>query len=264
MENTIKTLETTLAEKNAAIRILQSKTSSAPPVNVHNIEEILKMGVVASQPQATPSADNVLNISIHNSPQRKLNQLPSVLATPPQYHSLNLTKKLSHAHHRSLTPSADMFLRHSATATPSAEMLRATPTSAEMHKISAAEMLRGAPPPTQAEMLRATPTSAELHRLSAPAEMLRATPTNIEMLRATPTNIDMLRATPTSVVENMLRATPTNIDMIRASAQEQQIKEILRASPHAHFDLRATPTAAGDKRREPSGTSEAFTHPGPT
>ena len=55
MENTIKTLETTLAEKNAAIRILQSKTSSAPPVNVHNIEEILKMGVAASQPQATPS-----------------------------------------------------------------------------------------------------------------------------------------------------------------------------------------------------------------
>ena len=271
MENTIKTLETTLAEQNAAIRILQSKKNSSA-LNVHNIEEILKMGGVAN-PAATQQqpSDNVLNISIHNSPQRKLNQLPSVLATPPQYHSLNLTKKLSHAHHRSLTPSADMFLRHSATATPTADMIRATPTvdmfratptSAEMHHkmvaaahTPSAEMFRGAPPPaSQADFLRATPTSAELHRLSAPAEMLRATPTNLEMLRATPTNIEMLRATPTSVVENM----------IRASAQEQQIKEILRASPHAHFDLRATPTNVGDKRREPSGTSEAFTHPGPT
>merc|ERR1719225_2455797 len=117
----------------------------------------------------------------------------------------------------------------------------------------AAEKFRGSPPPAHSQALMATPTSTELHRLSAPAEMLRATPTNIEMLRATPTNIEMLRATPTSVVENM----------IRASAQEQQMKEILRASPHAHFDLRATPTQ-GDKRREPSGTSEAFTHPGPT
>ena len=256
MENTIKTLETTLAEQNAAIRILQSKKNSS---NVHNIEEILKMGGVAPNPAQQPS-ENVLNISIHNSPQRKLNQLPSVLATPPQYHSLNLTKKLSHAHHRSLTPSADMFLKHSATATPTAEMLRATP-SAEMFRATptqmahtpAAEMFRGAPPPAHSQALMATPTSTELHRLSAPAEMLRATPTNIEMLRATPTNIEMLRATPTSVVENM----------IRASAQEQQMKEILRASPHAHFDLRATPTQ-GDKRREPSGTSEAFTHPGPT
>merc|ERR1719225_193110 len=104
----------------------------------------------------------------------------------------------------------------------------------------AAEKFRGSPPPAHSQALMATPTSTELHRLSAPAEMLRATPTNIEMLRATPTNIEMLRATPTSVVENMIRA-----------------------SAHAHFDLRATPTQ-GDKRREPSGTSEAFTHPGPT
>merc|ERR1719225_608679 len=82
----------------------------------------------------------------------------------------------------------------------------------------AAEKFRGSPPPAHSQALMATPTSTELHRLSAPTEMLRATPTNIEMLRATPTNIEMLRATP----------------------------------------------AQGDKRREPSGTSEAFTHPGPT
>ena len=46
MENAIKTLETTLAERNAAIRILQSKSqTSNMPMNINNIEESLESEV---------------------------------------------------------------------------------------------------------------------------------------------------------------------------------------------------------------------------
>ena len=208
METAIKTLETSLAERNAAIRILQSKNSATHNMSVNNIDEILaaRMGVAVAGTPVTPSqahavaahaaasaGDNILNIPILNSqtsPHKKQFSMPSVLATPPQYHSLNLSKKLGHAQHRSLTPSADMFLRgsagsqqqqtqHSATeyirsATPSADILRAAPTAEHMARAtpssSNADIIR------TAEILRATPTSAELHRLSTPQTCLRARP----------------------------------------------------------------------------------------
>lgn len=312
METAIKTLETSLAERNAAIRILQSKNSATHNMSVNNIDEILaaRMGVAVAGTPVTPSqahavaahaaaasaGDNILNIPILNSqtsPHKKQFSMPSVLATPPQYHSLNLSKKLGHAQHRSLTPSADMFLRgsagsqqqqtqHSATeyirsATPSADILRAAPTAEHMARAtpssSNADIIR------TAEILRATPTSAELHRLSAPADMLRGAP--IEMLRSTPTH-EMIRSTPT---HEMIRATPTH-EIFRGGNPTQTTavsmataNEMLRQQQLTDHMIRATPTgttpnivASGTgvepthKRREPSGTStgDSFQHPGPT
>lgn len=261
METAIKTLETSLAEREAAIRILQSSKSSN--LNVNNIEEFIAAAKMSmATPQSNPPPEHPFN-----SPHKK-HQLSNVLATPPQYHSLNLSKKLGHAH-RSLTPSAEMFLRGPnpnaefiRSVTPSADILRAAPGNAELLRATPtnAEFLRAA----QNELLRATPTSAELHRLSAPADMLRATPTSIEMLRATPTSIEMLRGTPTSVNAEMLRNTPGS------HPPPASMADILRATPN--FDImRATPSSSNTtveaslKRREPSGTSaDAFQHPGPT
>lgn len=269
METAIKTLETTLAERNAAIRILQSK-NSASNLSVNNLEEIIHQAAKLNSNPNQPNAENILNIPILNSsgpssvsPLKKQFSTPSVLATPPQYHSLNLTKKLAHAN-RSLTPSADMFLRAAGGAntnefirsvTPSADILRtsnaavavaATPTNAELIRAANA-----------AELLRATPTSSEMHRFSAPADILRATPTSIEMFRATPISAELLKN-----ADQMLRANPgaAAAEMLRTSAP-----------PPTHFDImRATPTHesnAVNKRREPSGTSigtDSFQHPGPT
>ena len=225
--------------------------------------------------------------------------MPSVLATPPQYHSLNLSKKLGHAQHRSLTPSADMFLgsqrqqaQHSATeyirsATPSADILRAAPNASEHmgQRATPSSSATNADIMRAAEILRATPTS-DLHRLSAPADMLRGTP--IEMLRGTPTHEifrggnhqntqntptanEMLRQHQQNIADHMMRATPTD-HIMRGTPSDH----LTRATPTDHM-IRATPTGPPNlvpsgglepshKRREPSGTStgDSFQHPGPT
>ena len=297
----MKTLETTLAERNATIRILQSKSSSGS-VNMNNIEELIaatsKLGGVAMAPPPTVAGgptslsaaptpiENILSIPVANSsPHKKQFSTPSILATPPQYHSLNLSKKLgsvqAHAHaHRSLTPSADMFLRSGSGVTPSQheQLLRSvTPSggggSATLVTPSSAEILRAN------EILRATPTSVELHRLSAPADILRATPTSAEFLRATPTSaLEYVRATPTSAerTEQILRSNPELLKALPTSVADM----LSRATPttidhHAHSILRAPPSIAAvgpssvpdhmPKRSEPSGTSEVLLHhPGPT
>ena len=303
METAIKTLETSLAERNAAIRILQSKNSATHNMSVNNIDEILaaRMGVAVAGTPVTPSqahavaahaaasaGDNILNIPILNSqtsPHKKQFSMPSVLATPPQYHSLNLSKKLGHAQHRSLTPSADMFLRgsagsqqqqtqHSATeyirsATPSADILRAAPTAEHMApratpSSSNADIIR------TAEILRATPTSAELHRLSAPADMLRGAP--IEMLRSTPTH-EMIRATPTHEIfrgGNPTQTTAVSMATANEMLRQQQLTDhMIRATPTGttpNIVASGTGVEPTHKRREPSGTStgDSFQHPGPT
>ena len=334
MDTAIKTLETSLAERNAAIRILQSKNSASLNMSVNNIDEILaaRIGVATAGTPATPSHQghqghahilaaaqaqaqqaqaaqaaqehqNILNIPIlnsqHNSPHKKQFSMPSVLATPPQYHSLNLSKKLGHTQHRSLTPSADMFLgsqrqqaQHSATeyirsATPSADILRAAPNAAEHmgQRATPSSSATNADIMRAAEILRATPTS-DLHRLSAPADMLRGTP--IEMLRGTPTHEifrggnhqntqntatanEMLRQHQQNIADHMMRATPTD-HIMRGTPSDH----LTRATPTDHM-IRATPTGPPNlvpsgglepshKRREPSGTStgDSFQHPGPT
>ena len=334
MDTAIKTLETSLAERNAAIRILQSKNSASLNMSVNNIDEILaaRIGVATAGTPATPSHQghqghahilaaaqaqaqqaqaaqaaqehqNILNIPIlnsqHSSPHKKQFSMPSVLATPPQYHSLNLSKKLGHAQHRSLTPSADMFLgsqrqqaQHSATeyirsATPSADILRAAPNAAEHmgQRATPSSSATNADIMRAAEILRATPTS-DLHRLSAPADMLRGTP--IEMLRGTPTHEifrggnhqntqntatanEMLRQHQQNIADHMMRATPTD-HIMRGTPSDH----LTRATPTDHM-IRATPTGPPNlvpsgglepshKRREPSGTStgDSFQHPGPT
>ena len=331
MDTAIKTLETSLAERNAAIRILQSKNSASLNMSVNNIDEILaaRIGVATAGTPATPSHQghahilaaaqaqaqqaqaaqaaqehqNILNIPIlnsqHSSPHKKQFSMPSVLATPPQYHSLNLSKKLGHTQHRSLTPSADMFLgsqrqqaQHSATeyirsATPSADILRAAPNAAEHmgQRATPSSSATNADIMRAAEILRATPTS-DLHRLSAPADMLRGTP--IEMLRGTPTHEifrggnhqntqntatanEMLRQHQQNIADHMMRATPTD-HIMRATPSDH----LTRATPTDHM-IRATPTGPPNlvpsgglepshKRREPSGTStgDSFQHPGPT
>ena len=334
MDTAIKTLETSLAERNAAIRILQSKNSASLNMSVNNIDEILaaRIGVATAGTPATPSHQghqghahilaaaqaqaqqaqaaqaaqehqNILNIPIlnsqHSSPHKKQFSMPSVLATPPQYHSLNLSKKLGHAQHRSLTPSADMFLgsqrqqaQHSATeyirsATPSADILRAAPNAAEHmgQRATPSSSATNADIMRAAEILRATPSS-ELHRLSAPADMLRGTP--IEMLRGTPTHEifrggnhqntqntatanEMLRQHQQNIADHMMRATPTD-HIMRGTPSDH----LTRATPTDHM-IRATPTGPPNlvpsgglepshKRREPSGTStgDSFQHPGPT
>ena len=302
METTIKTLETTLAERNATIRILQSKSSSGS-VNMNNIEELIaatsKLGGVAMAPPPTAGGptslsaaptpiENILSIPVANSsPHKKQFSTPSILATPPQYHSLNLSKKLgsvqAHAHaHRSLTPSADMFLRGGSgvTTVPSQheQLLRSvTPSgpggSATLVTPSSAEILRAN------EILRATPTSVELHRLSAPADILRATPTSAEFLRATPTSAleGYVRATPTSAerTEQILRSNPELLKALPTSVADMLSRATPTTIDHAHSILRATPSIAAvgpssipdpmPKRREPSGTSEVLLHhPGPT
>ena len=334
MDTAIKTLETSLAERNAAIRILQSKNSASLNMSVNNIDEILaaRIGVATAGTPATPSHQghqghahilaaaqaqaqqaqaaqaaqehqNILNIPIlnsqHSSPHKKQFSMPSVLATPPQYHSLNLSKKLGHTQHRSLTPSADMFLgsqrqqaQHSATeyirsATPSADILRAAPNAAEHmgQRATPSSSATNADIMRAAEILRATPSS-ELHRLSAPADMLRGTP--IEMLRGTPTHEifrggnhqntqntatanEMLRQHQQNIADHMMRATPTD-HIMRGTPSDH----LTRATPTDHM-IRATPTGPPNlvpsgglepshKRREPSGTStgDSFQHPGPT
>ena len=331
MDTAIKTLETSLAERNAAIRILQSKNSASLNMSVNNIDEILaaRIGVATAGTPATPSHQghqghahilaaaqaqaqqaqaaqehqNILNIPIlnsqHSSPHKKQFSMPSVLATPPQYHSLNLSKKLGHTQHRSLTPSADMFLgsqrqqaQHSATeyirsATPSADILRAAPNAAEHmgQRATPSSSATNADIMRAAEILRATPTS-DLHRLSAPADMLRGTP--IEMLRGTPTHEifrggnhqntqntatanEMLRQHQQNIADHMMRATPTD-HIMRGTPSDH----LTRATPTDHM-IRATPTGPPNlvpsgglepshKRREPSGTStgDSFQHPGPT
>ena len=334
MDTAIKTLETSLAERNAAIRILQSKNSASLNMSVNNIDEILaaRIGVATAGTPATPSHQghahilaaaqaqaqqaqaaqaaqaaqehqNILNIPIlnsqHSSPHKKQFSMPSVLATPPQYHSLNLSKKLGHTQHRSLTPSADMFLgsqrqqaQHSATeyirsATPSADILRAAPNAAEHmgQRATPSSSATNADIMRAAEILRATPTS-DLHRLSAPADMLRGTP--IEMLRGTPTHEifrggnhqntqntatanEMLRQHQQNIADHMMRATPTD-HIMRATPSDH----LTRGTPTDHM-IRATPTGPPNlvpsgglepshKRREPSGTStgDSFQHPGPT
>jgi len=302
MDTAIKTLETSLAERNAAIRILQSKNSASLNMSVNNIDEILaaRMGVATAGTPATPSHQghqghqghahilaaaqaqaqqaqlaqaqlaqaqehqNILNIPIlnsqHSSPHKKQFSMPSVLATPPQYHSLNLSKKLGHTQHRSLTPSADMFLgsqrqqqaQHSATeyirsATPSADILRAAPNAAEHmgQRATPSSQATNADIMRAAEILRATPTS-ELHRLSAPADMLRGTP--IEMLRGTPTH-EMLRGTPTHEIfrgGNHQNTQNTAVNMATANEMLRQHQQniadhMMRATPTEHM-MRATPT----------------------
>ena len=264
METAIKTLETSLAEKNATIRILQSK-NSASNLAVNNLDELLAAKMTSAPPSIPPSAqhaaqqlaatphDNVLNIPILNSssnphsPHKKFT-MPSVLATPPQYHSLNLSKKLGHTH-RSLTPSADMFLKGSA---PPPEFIRSATPSADILRAAPSEMLRATPSNQLAnELLRATPTSAELHRLSAPADMLRATPTSIEMLRATPTSAELLKA------DLLSRGTPP---VASAAAMAEMLRSSATPSSNDHLV-----DPASLKRREPSGTSTGdFQHPGPT
>lgn len=282
METAIKSLETTLAERNAMVRILQSK-NSASNLAVNNLEDFIASKMMHQQATphsavATPSLpnENVLSIAIANSsPHKKQFSTPSVLATPPQYHSLNLSKKLGHAH-RSLTPSGDMFLKANndqmmRSTTPSADFLSALSRATPSH----ADLMRSE------YMSRATPTSAELHRLSAPADMLRAGAPSAEMLRATPTSMAdyMSRATPTSMGDYMVRATPTSVAemQMRVSVANEMLmrQAAVAAATPTHFDmLRATPPTSDSlysnnpsmKRREPSGTStaEAFQHPGPT
>ena len=312
MDTAIKTLETSLAERNAAIRILQSKNSASLNMSVNNIDEILaaRMGVATAGTPATPSHQghqghahilaaaqaqaqqaqaaqaqehqNILNIPIlnsqHSSPHKKQFSMPSVLATPPQYHSLNLSKKLGHTQHRSLTPSADMFLgsqrqqaQHSATeyirsATPSADILRAAPNTAEHmgQRATPSSSATNADIMRVAEILRATPTS-ELHRLSAPTDMIRGTP--IEMLRGTPTHEifrggnhhqntqntaanmatanEMLRQHQQNIADHMMRATPTD-HMMRATPTDHMMRatptdHIMRGTPTDHL-MRGTPT----------------------
>ena len=280
MDTAIKTLETSLAERNAAIRILQSKNSASLNMSVNNIDEILaaRMGVATAGTPATPSHQghahilaaaqaqaqqaqaaqqaqehqNILNIPIlnsqHSSPHKKQFSMPSVLATPPQYHSLNLSKKLGHAQHRSLTPSADMFLgsqrqqqaQHSATeyirsATPSADILRAAPNAAEHmgQRATPSSSATNADIMRAAEILRATPSS-ELHRLSAPADMLRGTP--IEMLRGTPTHEIFRGGNPHQNTQN----TATANEMLRQH-QQNIADHMMRATPTDHI-MRGTPT----------------------
>ena len=81
METNIKTLETSLAERNAAIRILQSKNSSSN-LSVNNIDEFIstKMAAAAaasSQPPDAAGGSNVVNIPI-NSHKKQLPRLGSV------------------------------------------------------------------------------------------------------------------------------------------------------------------------------------------
>ena len=85
METNIKTLETNLAERNAAIRILQSKNSSSN-LSVNNIDEFIstKMAAAAaaaaaasSQPPDASGGSNVVNIPI-NSHKKQLPRLGSV------------------------------------------------------------------------------------------------------------------------------------------------------------------------------------------
>jgi hypothetical protein len=214
--------------------------------------------------------------------------MPSVLATPPQYHSLNLSKKLGHAQHRSLTPSADMFLgsqrqqqaQHSATeyirsATPSADILRAAPNAAEHmgQRATPSSSATNADIMRAAEILRATPSS-ELHRLSAPADMLRGTP--IEMLRGTPTHEifrggnphqntqnqtatanEMLRQHQQNIADHMMRATPTD-HIMRGTPTDHLMRgtpsdHLTRGTPTDHM-IRATPT--GPPNLVPSGGLE--------
>lgn len=277
MENSLKILETTLAERNAMVRILQSQASGASS-NINNLEELLaaKMG---NSSIATPThvhashgghhpLDNILNIPIHSPAHKKQFSTPSnaaaILAagTPThQYHSLKKHQMAAvaagHAH-RSLTPSADMFFHrgnggggHAPPPPHHSEYMRsATPS---------AEFLRG----LNNDLLRATPTSAELHRLSAPSsEMLRATPISVEMMqRGTPGgNISAAEFIGRSNAELMNRATPISMSDMH----------MLRATPTHHFDMiRATPPTSIEsnfnKRRDPSGTSaESFQHPGST
>jgi hypothetical protein len=288
MENAIKTLETSLAEREAAIRILQSKSSAASNLTVNNLDEIIKMSLQAQPPSATPQTDNILNIPIMNStgnsPQKKQFQMPSVLATPPQYHSLNLSKKLGHAH-RSLTPSADMFLRaerganteYIRSATPSADILRAAPSSIPSDVLRAtptnvAEFLKAANAAEQLQRGR-SPTSTDMHRLSAPADILRATPTSIEMLRATPTSAEMLRVTANADMFSRANHPPpaSMAELLHQQQQQHRSSAPPSSISAAHFDImRATPSSHAEaslKRREPSGTStgaDSFQHPGPT
>ena len=295
-----------MAEQNAAIRILQSKGQASNNINISKIEELIaasKMGVAGAPPPvvATPH-ENVLSIPIANSSPHKKQfstpRLENILATPPQYHSLNLSKKMGHAH-RSLTPSAEMFLRGGITPQQQEQILRSvTPSAGGGALTTPSDFIRAN------ELLRATPTSVELHRLSAPADILRGTPTSADFLRANPTSMELMRATPTSA--EFMRATPTSAELMRSSPSrgpghhgghghglghgagggghiDASSAEILRANPEL---LKSIPSSVADmlrasaaagappaqsvmsseppRRREPSGTSEAFQHPGPT
>ena len=335
MENAIKTLETTLAERNAAIRILQSKSQTSNHANINNIEELLAANKIsmagglavphsaaavaaaaAAAGVATPSSaavsvscqENILSIPIANSsPHKKQFSIPSVLATPPQYHSLNLSKhKLGvHHTHRSLTPSADMFLTSMRGSVTPAEAVAKHEQLLRSVTPSGTSLITGTPSDfvrANEALLRGTPTSAELHRFSgvpssdvlnaraiaahqSGADLLRGTPTSMELLRATPTSAELLRQSSPSRAgghqghghgglvgagghggphidassAEILRANPELLKSIPSS-----VADMLRASAAAGAPPQSVMSSEPPRRREPSGTSEAFQHPGPT
>jgi hypothetical protein len=199
---------------------------------------------------ATPSADF-------------LRGTPTSMTTPTAAELMrvvaNTDLMASHAH-RSLTPSSgDMFFRGSGGGGGHASQQHSHHSEYMRSATPSAEFLRG----LNNDLLRATPTSAELHRLSAPSsEMLRATPISVEMMqRGTPGgNISAAEFIGRSNAELMNRATPISMSDMH----------MLRATPTHHFDMiRATPPTSIEsnfnKRRDPSGTSaESFQHPGST
>ena len=317
MENTIKTLETSLAERNAAIRILQSKTTTSalsnplssgvglgvpglPPTGAsNNIDDIIAAASKIS------GQDNVLNIPIHGhhgSPHKKQFSTPSLLSTstptvpsnaahglvPPgpvssatshHFHSLapanvslSTVKKLQT--HRSLTPSADMFLRGAGppshhtdvlrSATPSADFLRAaaTPTNAEILKQTQDLLRAGAGHnPTSADFLR---TSSHGQQLTA-ADLLRssAQPGSAAAAEA------VLRATPTAAVSAELMSRVSQADFMRVSQADllrSQAELLSRGGVPTSGVLPPGMDSVNMKRREPSGQAgdTAYHHPGST
>lgn len=311
MENTIKTLETSLAERNAAIRILQSKTTTSALNNP--LTSGIGLGVTSLPPAGTSNniddiiaaaskisgQDNVLNIPIpghHGSPHKKQFSTPSLLssstptvpsnahglvppgpvssATPHHFHSLapanvslSTVKKLQA--HRSLTPSADMFLRGGAgpashhadalrSATPSADFLRAaaTPTNAEILKQTQDLLRAGAgQPPTSGDFLRASGHGQQL----TTADLLRSS--------AQPGSAEaVLRATPTAAVSAELMSRVSQADFMRVSQADllrSQAELLSRGGIPTSGALPSGLDATNMKRREPSGQAgdTAYHHP---
>ncbi len=295
MENAIKTLETTLAERNAMVRILQSKSNlgnltsglgvGTTGTNVNNLNSLNIDDIVSSVASvnaagaATPKMmENILSIPVHHgSPHKKQFSTPSMLAATPSGMSLPGQVKKLHAH-RSLTPSADMFLQRGSaaqvavqdqilrSATPSADFLRAAATPSHLQPPVAAQnaieaALRASATPTM-------PTaSAELMSRVSQADFMRMSQADIirsqaELLaRTTP-----LSAIPTSSAASMMSM--NNMNMPVSSAASSMIATSMSSMPPTVTSLTSVTglDSMNTKRREPSGHAgeTAYHHPGST
>ena len=249
MESVMKTMETTIAEQTAMIRIMQSN-----------------------------QAASAVSAALLNRAQQQQNDIVAAAVPPPVGGNLSASpthllhsRQLSH-----MTTPTSSYLAHSSAFHHAKQLstpVYATPTALRRSRSPAAGLNV-----TQTDLLRVTPTSSEVMRISpsqADTLLNRSTPTSTALLRVTPTQASLLR----TAQEEVLRATPSHhhellnahnthntMEIHRPKPLHLTSKELLRrsATPTAELMRRSrTPTAIidlGSGGRRDSAPGEILAH----